>query len=99
MLALVVVPLSIGATVSLFSRRHPVLLGSLMAVLATWMWLVVGAIVSLLTRFEFETTYLRTQWPEALLVLIVFGLAGGVMGAAGAAAARRGRRHDALSIP
>jgi hypothetical protein len=52
-------------------------------------------IVSLLTRFEFETMYLRAEWPEALLVLAVFGLAGAVMGALGAAVAKHVYRHHA----
>jgi MFS family permease len=91
-LALVLVPFTVGATAGVIRRRHSVRFGGLAALLATWTWLVVGVIISLLTRFEFETTYLRTQWPEALLVLIVFGLAGGVMGAAGAVTMLRGIR-------
>ena len=93
-LALVVVPLMIGAVVGAW-RRNGVLPGALSALLAAWAWLVIGVVVSLLTRFEFETMYLRTEWPEALLVLAIFGLAGAVMGALGAAVARQVYRHHA----
>jgi hypothetical protein len=95
-LALVVLPFTIGAAVAW--RRHarahrggPSASASA-AVLAEWAWLVVAAVGSLVTDFEKQIFYLRTEWMEVLLVLGIFGFAGAIMGAAGGAVAARVRR-------
>jgi hypothetical protein len=102
-LALIVLPFTIGAAVAwrrpARAHRNGSSASARAAALAEWAWLVVAAVGSLVTDFEKQSFYLRTEWMEVLLVLGIFGFAGAIVDAAGGAVAARVRRSRPASDP
>src|SRR5438067_10171609 len=90
-LALVLMPFTIGAYVAWRGRAHAhrVLAGAGAAVLAQWAWLVLGMIARLVFDPQPVMSYFSIDMNVigSIAILLVFGVDGAVMGAAGGPAA------------
>ena len=92
-LGLLVLPVTAGAALT-WSRQiaaHPIGMSSLAGALAEWAFLLAAGLITTVTDFERQVAYLSVWMNrlEVLLVLVAFGLAGAIMGAAGGAVAAR----------
>jgi hypothetical protein len=86
-LALLVMPFGVGLALAWRQQTaaHLVGMSALAGVLAEWALLLAGGIITTVTDFERQIAYLSIPMNrlELLAVLMAFGLAGGLMGAAG----------------
>jgi hypothetical protein len=89
-LALVLMPFTIGAHMAWRRRAHAhrVLAGAGAAVLAQWAWLVLGVIAGLVVDPQRVMSYFSIDMNVigSIAIVLVFGVDGAAMGAAGGAA-------------
>jgi hypothetical protein len=102
-LALLVMPLVVGLALAWRqqSARHPVGMSSMAGVLAEWALLLASGLIATATDLARQIVYVSIPMNrlELLVVFAAFGLAGGLMGAAGGVVATRILRGPTHTAP